>query len=61
MIHRDLLRLTGVKFEMNINGHAPHNSENGLKIIGGVYVFLAFAKITLNKSLLPSGFLRREI
>ena len=41
--------------------HAPHNSENSLKIIGGVYVFLALAKITLNKSLLPSGFLRREI
>ena len=58
---RDFLRLTTGKFETESAKRAPRNRDNGPKIRRGVHVFPVFAKITLNKPLLPYGFWRNEI
>ena len=53
---QDFLRLTTGKFETELAKRAPRNRDNGPKIRRGVHVFPVFAKITLNKPLLPYGF-----
>ena len=58
---RNLLRITGSKFENELAERAPHHRENDLKNHQRVHVSLSFTQITLNKPLLSYGFWRREI
>ena len=43
---RDLLRLTGGKFENDLPEREPNNKENGLKIIrGAIFILVSFESL----------------